>query len=187
MLTRLLCYVEFCMFMCSRDSQSLRALNSEKIVKWQMCKIYLVSRLWTIWLLLNLSRHLKDVILLTAIVQVLSTITSYFWYLWLLVRPFNLYCNTKTAWFCIFIFEFLSPKKDVFSKFKFLSNAQLYTVHVPFSLFNCNNCFGVCSRLRLVHCTCSGWTSWAPGLWQKARLHRKKWMRRSREDKSADR
>lgn len=31
-------------------------------------------------------RHLKDVILLTAIVQVLSTISSYFWYLWLLVR-----------------------------------------------------------------------------------------------------
>lgn len=31
-------------------------------------------------------RHLKDVILLTAIVQVLSIITSYFWYLWLLVR-----------------------------------------------------------------------------------------------------
>lgn len=30
-------------------------------------------------------RHLKDVILLTAIVQVLSTISSYFWYLWLLV------------------------------------------------------------------------------------------------------
>lgn len=33
-------------------------------------------------------RHLKDVILLTAIVQVLSTISSYFWYLWLLVRVF---------------------------------------------------------------------------------------------------
>lgn len=33
-------------------------------------------------------RHLKDVILLTAIVQVLSTISSYFWYLWLLVRAF---------------------------------------------------------------------------------------------------
>lgn len=33
-------------------------------------------------------RHLKDVILLTAIVQVLSTISSYFWYLWLLVRGF---------------------------------------------------------------------------------------------------
>ena len=35
-------------------------------------------------------RHLKDVILLTAIVQVLSTISSYFWYLWLLVRRFFL-------------------------------------------------------------------------------------------------
>lgn len=34
-------------------------------------------------------RHLKDVILLTAIVQVLSTISSYFWYLWLLVRAFK--------------------------------------------------------------------------------------------------
>lgn len=33
------------------------------------------------------SRHLKDVILLTAIVQVLSVISSYFWYLWLLVSP----------------------------------------------------------------------------------------------------
>lgn len=33
-------------------------------------------------------RHLKDVILLTAIVQVLSVISSYFWYLWLLVRTF---------------------------------------------------------------------------------------------------
>lgn len=31
-------------------------------------------------------RHLKDVILLTAIVQVLSTLSSYFWYIWLLVR-----------------------------------------------------------------------------------------------------
>lgn len=31
-------------------------------------------------------RHLKDVILLTAIVEVLSVISSYFWYLWLLVR-----------------------------------------------------------------------------------------------------
>lgn len=34
-------------------------------------------------------RHLKDVILLTAIVQVLSVISSYFWYLWLLVRTFT--------------------------------------------------------------------------------------------------
>ncbi len=31
-------------------------------------------------------RHLKDVVLLTAIVQVLSTLSSYFWYFWLLVR-----------------------------------------------------------------------------------------------------
>lgn len=34
-------------------------------------------------------RHLKDVIILTAIVQVLSTLSSYFWYFWLLVRRWN--------------------------------------------------------------------------------------------------
>ncbi|KAJ0056470.1 hypothetical protein NL108_008052, partial [Boleophthalmus pectinirostris] len=32
----------------------------------------------------GMAEHLKDVILLTAIVQVLSVISSYFWYLWLL-------------------------------------------------------------------------------------------------------
>lgn len=32
-------------------------------------------------------RHLKDVILLTAIVQVLSCFSLYVWYFWLLVSP----------------------------------------------------------------------------------------------------
>ncbi|KAK2868927.1 hypothetical protein Q7C36_000798 [Tachysurus vachellii] len=32
----------------------------------------------------GMAEHLKDVILLTAIVQVLSTLSFYFWYLWLL-------------------------------------------------------------------------------------------------------
>ncbi|KAK9542361.1 hypothetical protein VZT92_000231 [Zoarces viviparus] len=36
----------------------------------------------------GMAEHLKDVILLTAIVQVLSTISSYFWYLWMLA-PFR--------------------------------------------------------------------------------------------------
>uniref|UniRef100_A0A4W5M8Y9 Transmembrane protein 208 n=1 Tax=Hucho hucho TaxID=62062 RepID=A0A4W5M8Y9_9TELE len=36
----------------------------------------------------GMAEHLKDVILLTAILQVLSTISSYFWYLWLLVRVY---------------------------------------------------------------------------------------------------
>ncbi|KAJ8391352.1 hypothetical protein AAFF_G00089820 [Aldrovandia affinis] len=39
----------------------------------------------------GMSEHLKDVILLTAIVQVLSTISSYFWYLWLLAPTRALY------------------------------------------------------------------------------------------------
>uniref|UniRef100_A0A3Q2WPF1 Transmembrane protein 208 n=1 Tax=Haplochromis burtoni TaxID=8153 RepID=A0A3Q2WPF1_HAPBU len=47
-------------------------------------------------------RHLKDVILLTAIVQVLSTISSYFWYLWLLAPARALYLlwvNFLGPWF----------------------------------------------------------------------------------------
>ncbi|KAF3832894.1 hypothetical protein F7725_026559 [Dissostichus mawsoni] len=36
----------------------------------------------------GMAEHLKDVILLTAIVQVLSTLSSYFWYLWMLA-PFR--------------------------------------------------------------------------------------------------
>ncbi|KAG7232830.1 hypothetical protein INR49_008060, partial [Caranx melampygus] len=46
--------------------------------------------------------HLKDVILLTAIVQVLSTISSYFWYLWLLApaRALHLlWVNFLGPWF----------------------------------------------------------------------------------------
>lgn len=37
--------------------------------------------------LLCFLRHLKDVILLTAIVQVLSCFSLYVWYFWLLVSP----------------------------------------------------------------------------------------------------
>ncbi|TRY97203.1 hypothetical protein DNTS_000490, partial [Danionella cerebrum] len=46
--------------------------------------------------------HLKDVILLTAIVQVLSTLSSYFWYLWLLAPGRALYLlwvNFLGPWF----------------------------------------------------------------------------------------
>lgn len=47
----------------------------------------------------------------------------------------------------------------------------------------------LCARVRLqpARCTCCGWTSWGPGSWPKARRHQKKWTRRSRGDKSADR
>lgn len=37
-------------------------------------------------------RHLKDVILLTAIVQVLSCFSLYVWYFWLLVSPCGFPC-----------------------------------------------------------------------------------------------
>lgn len=50
----------------------------------------------------GMSEHLKDVILLTAIVQVLSTISSYFWYLWLLAPARALYLlwlNFLGPWF----------------------------------------------------------------------------------------
>lgn len=57
-----------------------------------MCSTFLFSQIMILFTFFKLFfRHLKDVILLTAIVQVLSTITSYFWYLWLLVRTFKLY------------------------------------------------------------------------------------------------
>lgn len=50
----------------------------------------------------GMAEHLKDVILLTAIVQVLSTISSYFWYLWMLA-PFRalhlLWVNFLGPWF----------------------------------------------------------------------------------------
>uniref|UniRef100_A0A096LWF2 Transmembrane protein 208 n=1 Tax=Poecilia formosa TaxID=48698 RepID=A0A096LWF2_POEFO len=48
------------------------------------------------------ARHLKDVILLTAIVQVLSTLSAYFWYLWLLApaRALHLlWVNFLGPWF----------------------------------------------------------------------------------------
>ncbi|KAJ7985717.1 hypothetical protein DPEC_G00343360 [Dallia pectoralis] len=50
----------------------------------------------------GMAEHLKDVILLTAIVQVLSTISSYFWYLWLLAPAramFLLWVNFLGPWF----------------------------------------------------------------------------------------
>uniref|UniRef100_A0A1A8H802 Transmembrane protein 208 n=1 Tax=Nothobranchius korthausae TaxID=1143690 RepID=A0A1A8H802_9TELE len=50
----------------------------------------------------GMAEHLKDVILLTAIVQVLSSISSYFWYLWLLApaRALHLlWVNFLGPWF----------------------------------------------------------------------------------------
>ncbi|XP_028822369.1 transmembrane protein 208-like isoform X1 [Denticeps clupeoides] len=50
----------------------------------------------------GMAEHLKDVILLTAIVQVLSTLSSYFWYLWLLApaRAVHLlWVNFLGPWF----------------------------------------------------------------------------------------
>ncbi|XP_076879190.1 transmembrane protein 208 [Brachyhypopomus gauderio] len=50
----------------------------------------------------GMAEHLKDVILLTAIVQVLSTLSSYFWYLWLLApaRAVQLlWVNVLGPWF----------------------------------------------------------------------------------------
>ncbi|KAI3376932.1 hypothetical protein L3Q82_000171 [Scortum barcoo] len=50
----------------------------------------------------GMAEHLKDVILLTAIVQVLSAISSYFWYLWLLApaRALHLlWVNFLGPWF----------------------------------------------------------------------------------------
>ncbi|XP_028999918.1 transmembrane protein 208 [Betta splendens] len=50
----------------------------------------------------GMAEHLKDVILLTAIVQVLSAISTYFWYLWLLApaRAVHLlWVNFLGPWF----------------------------------------------------------------------------------------
>ncbi|XP_062260795.1 transmembrane protein 208 [Platichthys flesus] len=50
----------------------------------------------------GMAEHLKDVVLLTAIVQVLSIISSYFWYLWLLApaRAMHLlWVNFLGPWF----------------------------------------------------------------------------------------
>nr|XP_055065944.1 transmembrane protein 208-like [Misgurnus anguillicaudatus] len=50
----------------------------------------------------GMAEHLKDVILLTAIVQVLGTLSSYFWYFWLLApaRAFHLlWVNFLGPWF----------------------------------------------------------------------------------------
>lgn len=45
----------------------------------------------------------------------------------------------------------------------------------------------MCVRLQPVPSTCFGWTFWAPGSWQKTHLHQRRWMRKSRDDRSADR
>ncbi|KAF3686659.1 Transmembrane protein 208 [Channa argus] len=50
----------------------------------------------------GMAEHLKDVILLTAIVQVLSIISLYFWYLWLLAPAravYLLWVNFLGPWF----------------------------------------------------------------------------------------
>ncbi|MGH0127121.1 UNVERIFIED_CONTAM: hypothetical protein FKN15_052671 [Acipenser sinensis] len=50
----------------------------------------------------GMAEHLKDVILLTAIIQVLSSISAYFWYLWLLAPARALYLlwvNFLGPWF----------------------------------------------------------------------------------------
>ncbi|KAG5264116.1 transmembrane protein 208 [Sardina pilchardus] len=50
----------------------------------------------------GMAEHLKDVILLTAIVQVLSTLSSYFWYIWLLAPARAaqlLWVNILGPWF----------------------------------------------------------------------------------------
>ncbi|XP_034732552.1 transmembrane protein 208 [Etheostoma cragini] len=64
----------------------------------------------------GLAEHLKDVILLTAIVQVLSTISSYFWNLWLLApaRAIHLlWVNFLGPWFMA---ESPSPSEEVNEK-----------------------------------------------------------------------
>lgn len=64
----------------------------------------------------GMAEHLKDVILLTAIVQVLSTISSYFWYLWLLApaRALHLlWVNFLGPWFSA---ESPSAPEDVSEK-----------------------------------------------------------------------
>jgi hypothetical protein len=53
-------------------------------------------------ILLFFFRHLKDLILLTAIVQVLSIISHYFWILWLLVgNQYKEYGENCTLLFCM--------------------------------------------------------------------------------------
>ncbi|KAL1006989.1 hypothetical protein UPYG_G00080260 [Umbra pygmaea] len=50
----------------------------------------------------GMAEHLKDIVLLTAIIQVLSTLYSYFWYLWLLAPAramFLLWVNFLGPWF----------------------------------------------------------------------------------------
>ncbi|MGH0140092.1 UNVERIFIED_CONTAM: hypothetical protein FKN15_020091 [Acipenser sinensis] len=50
----------------------------------------------------GMAEHLKDVILLTAIIQVLSSISAYFWYLWLMAPARALYLlwvNFLGPWF----------------------------------------------------------------------------------------
>ncbi|XP_062869299.1 transmembrane protein 208 isoform X2 [Trichomycterus rosablanca] len=64
----------------------------------------------------GMAEHLKDVILLTAIVQVLSTLSSYFWYLWLLApaRALHLlWVNLLGPWFSA---ESSAPPEEVLEK-----------------------------------------------------------------------
>ncbi|XP_060797785.1 transmembrane protein 208 isoform X2 [Neoarius graeffei] len=64
----------------------------------------------------GMAEHLKDVILLTAIVQVLSTLSSYFWYLWLLApaRAVHLlWINFLGPWFSA---ESSAPAEEVNEK-----------------------------------------------------------------------
>ncbi|KAK1798590.1 hypothetical protein P4O66_006881 [Electrophorus voltai] len=64
----------------------------------------------------GMAEHLKDVILLTAIVQVLSTLSSYFWCLWLLApaRALHLlWVNVLGPWFSA---ESAAPSEEVNEK-----------------------------------------------------------------------
>lgn len=64
----------------------------------------------------GMAEHLKDAILLTAIVQVLSTLSSYFWYLWLLApaRALQLlWVNFLGPWFSA---ESSVPQEEVNEK-----------------------------------------------------------------------
>ncbi|XP_053539350.1 transmembrane protein 208 isoform X2 [Ictalurus punctatus] len=64
----------------------------------------------------GMAEHLKDVILLTAIVQVLSTLSFYFWYLWLLApaRAVQLlWTNFLGPWFSA---ESSAPAEEVNEK-----------------------------------------------------------------------
>lgn len=54
---------------------------------WQRSRCVWQGLEWNVNVLFSSLRHLKDVILLTAMVQVLSCFSLYVWYFWLLVSP----------------------------------------------------------------------------------------------------